>query len=657
MFIVAACLGLIFGWLVEGALQRIRNVWAAHSEARYAWIFVLFIVMGAAFCWALYELHQGNLNGLARLLYFIAMPTQVGALLSFSFAAISYWMRSDIKEEYRRLIEVRAGKPTSASAGNNSGNTGSGPVSDEKTHLSSWLTGGIGAALAIAAAILALRIFSPELLKRVESFKVAGVEARFATTASTTARVQVQSEGYKSTFQYALNKWQGIEQLFDKRVAMVRLKFAEQELDVPAHMQALAKLKSEEENAVAKEAEDGAKRLLGALAEPLSYVMACYTRDHEISRDPNLQARSAKLALAWANFAILVQRQAESSARNLVLRKDRILEWSARLDGLIDELKNFIIKVDDELYRRESRCGLSSTRVAYGRDENNPTEPQPRNRRDQLYFDQKDLAGLTPNMGKSIPTVFANGYVLAYIADKLASSLGPEKGTEFLSTMSPYLDTSDAAITGSLNFHSSQASFYYYSEPWEFDEWLKHAEAARAIADRINKQFTGRQFSEGGCAASKNRLGRYYCALVARGNNEIIYGYVRDWMNGRQLNAKELMDLDELSSQLKKWLAEQSYKGLLSGADEEASEARVLLIANSYDTLGLHQLLVGLHQSDVTKDRCGLVWAYINRHESIWNVFWSDVPHSKKDAYRDAYKSAIRVNRAHQNFVESTCAK
>lgn len=661
MLLIAFVVGVAFAWLVEKGKPQLKSLrtWALHKKGRvagtvckvidyfddpvsagralYVLVLGLFIAAVSILALGIYGRYSGDLSSYSvRFLYFVTLPVSLSAIIGFAAGAAAFWLGPTIKGEYRNILVIlgsRRPAEVTAKPGDNSS------ASNAKDTYP-WLTGIVGIAAVTVVATIALVVFFPEVLSRVESIKVAGLEARFATSASSSVRIQNAAENHGGNYNAVLNKWRGVERTFESQVQSVRLKFLEEYKSAPSEFK--------KRNDEAEESEKKAKNFLTEFAVPLSHVMSCYSKDFSAPRVAPMQRDAASLANEWASFIVLVLR--ENAAGNLQAKE----KWKRSFDDLSLRLTEFIKKVDEDLVARNSRCGLSSTLSPYGADKprKDAKKLDDLPRRDAMYFADDRYLKLKAS-ATDLPAIFSNGYVVAFIADKIMFTQSPEQALEFLDAVAPYMDDNEVAITGRFNFFTSRANMRYRSEIWTLKDWIADARATRSIALTITRKFTGKGFDKdkAECAGTNDNMGRYYCALVARTTNDLIYGHVREWLSGRHISPQALLDTDEWASQLHAWLGQQSHAELLTNETEISASSRVNTMANSYDTLALYELLGAAIKSELTKDRCGRALALLYKSRDVWEALHaaSAVDHA------ETYRGAINIFRAHESLLLTAC--
>lgn len=622
MVLIAIVLGVGFAWLVETTwvwfLDRLGSEpwrdWARAIRNFAGYLLVLGLVPTAIYIVACDFYGRYVAADLASqsiwIDFFVTLPSSLSALIGFAIGAAIFWLRRKIKKFYGDAIAaVRSpqqearGAPQPAAARRSAQ-----PHDGGAKAAYSWLTGIVGIAAVTMLAIITLVIFFPEVLTRVESIKVAGIEARFASSASNSIRITAQAETSPSGATFNIGGWSGVEKTLKEIVEPVRLIFL-----------ADAKASPEQSNKSQAKKEQ-VQNFLKAVAVPLAEAVGCYSKDFPNVRDTIMQGRIAPIASDWARFAIRVLQDKTLSDQ----------DGELAFNQLIKDLYETVDFVNADLMKRQSRCGLSS--------------------KDELYAATAVDRKLMDGMAKNLPEIFSNGYVIAYIANMIMFTQTPGQAIEFMNSVELYLDPDDDAATGRYNFYYRRADARYYSDSWSVKEWRSDVTRAKALANKIAKAGAGP--GKSAIVPSAERLERYYLALVARTNNSLVYGDVRYWLEGHRISPLALADAKKLIEELEEWLRAQSYTALLNNKAEFGALSRVISIANIYDTLALYELMVGATRSELTKDRCAKGWALLNASKDVWDAL---VPKLIEMGAQSAHRGAIKIYEAHASLYQNAC--
>jgi hypothetical protein len=641
MALIALMLGVVFAWLIEtggcwcadkvGHQARREQLRTVGNRVGFAAVLILFVAAITILALGIYGRYTGHLGAWpVRAIYFVTLPDSLGAILGFLLGALLFWRRADLRQVPGYLmaaLRASAPEPPAKPAA---------PDAPEPTDRAKdtypWLTGIVGISAVTLVAIIALVIFFPGILTRVESIKVAGIEARFAASTSHTVNVTAQANTAPFVTNYVLDKWSSVDKSFASLAEPVRRKFLEKAKATPAQV---------------KDSDEKMRwtlSFLKAFAVPLSYVMSCYSSDFR-ARETAVQGMAVPVANDWARFAIRVLRSTKEKLKDPKLQAAREQEFKQAFETLQRDLYKFIEHVDADLFKRQSQCGLSSTQTPYGRDAGGKSADDMR--RNEAYFQGKEQIKLVTDLDKHLAQIFSNGYVIAFMADMILFTQTPEQAIEFMNVANEFLDRSDDAITGQINFYYSRETTQYQADNWKFDDWISDVTQARALSERIAATVGGSDKAATPQPAAL--LEHYYRGLIAHLVNRSIYGHVREWLQGRHLSPLELIEAETLAKQLSAWLETESAAALLHSTTEISALTRAITIANSYDTLALYELMAGESDSTLTKDRCGRGWALLNTSKRVWDVLRSAL------ASDDSYRAAITEFNAHQNMYVNAC--
>ena len=144
-----------------------------------------------------------------------------------------------------------------------------------------WLTSIVGIAAVTLVAVVTLVIFFPEILMRVESIKVAGVEARFAQAASRS--ITVGSQVYDNEYaKEMLPRWAGYDGLVTRTLAPTQL--------LVSNRWGASATDRQDTNDIRRHADD----FLRKIAQPIAKAIRCYAGDYDV-REAGVQHRTARV--------------------------------------------------------------------------------------------------------------------------------------------------------------------------------------------------------------------------------------------------------------------------------------------------------------------------------------------------------------------------
>jgi hypothetical protein len=598
--LIAFLLGAAFIWLAEKSWRWFvgrhpatpldRHI-ARRNGAAYLLTLVVFLFTAWVFCFGTYGRLDGGRDWWSvQALDIMTLPEVVGSIAAFLAGMLIVRKRVALKARYNEFISVlRSPAPQPAAPAHDNGGGGF-----------PWLAGTAGlAAVAFVAAVVAF-IFYPDLGNRVSSIKVAGLEAQFATSTAHSARVAIQPDRVRTDNRYVMNGWAD--------VGTTLTTFTD-----PALNKVLAK----SDPLVRYESLAHQIRIdnfLRAFAVPISEVMRCFSQDFD-PRYTFVQSRAAPLAKKWKRFAVEVATESETGPTDT-------------FDSIGGDLKDLVVLVDADLGARHSRCG----------------DPI-----DEAYFQSMKYGEVIASLDQHRSEIFVDGYVISFISDMLMSTAGAEEALRYLNEVRDHLDQSVGAIAGEYNYYFARAQAKWQSEYWMLEDWIEDVRQARLIANRIANAV---KEGNGGADAKWDMVESHYRMLAAKSMNSLVYGYVRDWLQGRRRAALELEEAKAFAKQLSDWLEEQSEAELLNAHDSE-SVNYLLLMANSYDTLAMYELMASQSGLDMSAGHCERSLGALSASKRIFDGLFQAF---KISDIEEIHRISTASFSAHLNIYESVCA-
>ena len=587
--LMAFLLGAVFIWLAEKAWRWFVGLFpptalgaltCLRNVAAYLLILVIFGFTAYIFGAGTYGRMDGDRDWWSvQALDIMTLPEVAASIASFIIGMLLVRTRVALRAGYREFISIWRLQVRRRAAADEEGGGGF-----------PWLAGAVGLGAVALVAFVAVFIFYPDLGNRLSSIKVADVEAEFATSTAHSARVVLQPERIRTNNRYVMGRWAGIDYILKTFTAPALTK-------VLINDAAAAKQSNEEQERI--------RNFLDALAVPLSEVMVCFSQDFD-PRYTFVQPKAAPLAKRWRRFAV-----------ELATAK----QPTDTFDALHADLQSLIVSVDADLRERHSRCGKP---------------------RDEAYFASRDYTPLTADTKQHRPDIFRDGYTIAFISDMLISTAGADEAVRYMNDVGKPLENVDkhsGAVAGKYNYYSILAQARWQSEDWRFDDWIEDVREARSIADTI--AYAVRK-TNGGPDADSLGVEAHYRMLAANNVNSVIYGYVRDWLEGRHRTPLQLAEPKSLAKQLSDWLDAQPEAELLNARDDPGNHgealAHLILMANGYDTLGMYELLANQTGMEMSKEHCERSLGSLDASKAIFGKL--------------SLASAVD---AHMNIYETVC--
>lgn len=597
MALIAFSLGVVFFWLAELGWGRLSDEnKKVCKKAGYALVLVAFLAATAVFVGGIWGRLAGQREWWSVQAIDAATSSDVAAsLLGFAAGVFVVWQRTRLKRRCQQLLSLILSAPRPAP----DGTRGEGGAAT-----SPWLVGAVGfLAVSVAAIIFILVYFPGHVTGAVSSIKIGEVEAQFGTSTAHSTRIAIQGEKATSSNRFVLQRWAGVDDIWTTYTEPAVSK-------VLVNLSAAALQRS-------KEKRQWVHKFLDAFAVPLSSVMSCFSNEFD-PRYSFVQDEAAPVANEWRRFSV------------------EILNQPTQTDNfykLIEDFQRVVVSIDGNLAENHYPC-----------------EP----RRDTSYFDGTSYQNLTAGMNQHLPQIFADGYTMAFIADMLSLTADPGTALRYLNAAGQKLDEGDGAITGRWNFYSERAHARWQSDDWVLDDWIPDVRQARSLATRIADAV---EKSDPSRSTKPLDVEAHYRMLVANSENNLVYGYVRDWLQGRHRSFLALSEPAGTAKELTNWLKAQSEAALLVALNHPSSAGalaraealpRLILMGQSYDTLGMFELLSSQAERQASNEHCELGLGLLNASKRVFDEL--------HDTLGDSYPAVIAGFEAHMNIYESVCS-
>ena len=485
------------------------------------------------------------------------------------------------------IAELLAPAPPPEQTG---GETPSEEPKPKKAAAAGLLAGFVGLPLAGVLTVIAVLIFlGPELRSRLESLKFGDIEARFIAAAQKS--LQTMFPGFVHNIPIA-ESGSGLK--------------SQLELNGLILEEIMKRVGTADVDRDAIRAEH--KRVVDfhiAVIFPFADAMSCYLKTFS-QRDFDLQRKAIKLALEW---------------------KDSSIRWAGRARSMPDpDFARQVAETSDLGRAYAEAAAKSSVCVA----------PQPRP---------------TPATGRfddALPALFSNGYVIAFVANLIASTHDYEQAVEYFNAMAGALDKHPTQRPGQMHFYVKRAAAKDYARwyPRDAGADLRHA---RSIADDLIVTVTG-------SAGVDRRLALHLGKERANNLNTEVFSTVRDWHEGYRLSPDQIGLFEEAAAELQKWIKQHSPKALGDDPADDIAAHTVHLIATAYDTLALSEIAIGDFKADRSKDRCARILDHLAKSKDLFQ-WWSQVRIRRNLATESDYRSHFRTIDAHYQLYGSFCGQ
>ena len=506
MVLIAIALGVVFAWLVEAAGIWVHGKLGENARRRFRavgnWIgyllaLCLFVGVASVLVHGLHGRYNGHLESwTVRALYFATVPQLLGVALGFAGGAAAFWLRkrlrrfgSDLAAVFKRDRHAgpAPGDSRKQPGGHANGGTNGGPKEPYP-----WLTGIVGIAAVTLVAIVTLVVFFPELLMRVESIKVAGVEARFATAANQSVRIAVQAGIEAQSTNDVLNKWAA----FDRSNTIGPAQGLVNERWSP---------RQQGERDAAEEIWTSGDHFFEGIAKPLATLIRCYSREFEI-RDTEAQHRAVKIANEWG--------------RVFVTGNDQ------RLENAVSETYALMVRLDKDIESSGIRCDELKSRQWMRNGEA-----------------RKVIDRLKPQVARFT----TNGYAIAFVAHVYVLTHRPAAVATFMDRMVDRVDKRRGTLMAQLYFYmsKSEAKFAARAPVPETNEDLKQAlkltDEVLAIAKDKKKDTKA-----SAAGAELDLLAENFTIQRIEIINNQLYNLIVEWLQGRRLLPLEMLEFEGL---------------------------------------------------------------------------------------------------------------
>jgi hypothetical protein len=599
--LIAFSLGVVFFWLAELGWDQLsdRNK-EVGKKAGFALVLVVFLAATAVFVGGIWGRLAGQREWWSVQAIDAVTSSDVEAsLLGFAAGVFVVWQRARLKRLCRQLLLRIFSAPPPAPDGTRA---------DGGAATSSWLVGAVGfLAVSVVAIIFVFVYFPGHVTGAVSSIKIGEVEARFGTSTAHSARIAIQAEKTASSNRFVLQKWAGVDDIWTTYTE-------------PAVNQVLVNVSGTALQR-SKEKRKWVHNFLDAFAVPLSSVMSCFSNEFD-PRYSFVQDEAAPVANEWRRFSVEILNQPTQTDSFGKLKED---------------FQRVVVSVDSYLaenhYQNDYPC---------------------KSRWDTSYFDGVPYDHLTAGIDQHLPQIFADGYTMAFIADMLSLTADPDTTLQYLNAAGKKLDEGDGAITGRWNFYSERANALWQSDNWVLDDWIPDVRQARSLATRIADAV---EKSDPSRSTKPLGVEEHYRMLVANSENILVYGYVRDWLQGRHRSFLALSEPARTAKELTDWLKAQSEAALLVALNHSSSagelapaeaSSRLILMGQSYDTLGMFELLSSQAERQASNEHCELALGLLNASKRVFDEL--------RDTLGDNYRALIAGFEAHMNIYESVCS-
>jgi hypothetical protein len=582
MVLIAVALGVWWGWL----LDQLKPVHRLIAGLIRLLLMLCFVLVAAVFFHSIYAQYAGDWTfWTVRLFNFVTAPAQFWPILGFLAGWFGYRRRRDIDEF---VFSPARPSPSGAAKDDLAGDTAPlEPVKSKKTAAQGLLARIAGLPLLGALILIAVLIFlGPELRSRLESLKFGDVEARFV--AATQYSLRTTFTGFAPNIPIGESS-SGLESYL--------------EIDGRIQKEIMKRHVTADRDPVSEH-----KRLVKFHKEivfPFADAMSCYIRTFARS-DIELQRKSIRLALAWKEFSTQL---AGPAAQRMMTRKD------------------FVDRVNDTLALAREYAQAVSEKSPCWRAVPPDTPPV------EEYWNH-------------VSELFSSGYVIAFVANLIASTHDYEQPVEYLDTMAIFLDKSPVQRLGQVHFYLQRAAAKDYARwyPHDAASDLRHA---RSIIEELIGIVTG-------SAGADRQLILHLRHDRAATLNTEIFSTVRVSFEGYRLSPDQIAALEAAAAELLKWIKQYSPKALGDDPDQVFAGPTVNLIATAYDTLAVGEVAVGDSKGDRSKDRCARILEYLAKSKDLFQ-WWSQLRIQRGLDRPSDYRSTFRTLDAHHQLYASFC--
>ena len=560
MTFIFIILGGVLGWLVrtswtwhlaketsEKARQKCRE--KMHRDV-YGLILVLFVTVCVVLANGVYGTVHGQWSwSTVILLWYLKLPNVLSSVIGFIIAALAVLNWESLAKDFPDWLHKTAlgARRSRGAAHRRTGDRA--PTGLREPY--SWLTGIIGIAAVTLLGIVTLVIFFPEVLTRVESIKVAGLEARFATTASHNQSIRLASETAIDVLPITstLGKWKDYG-----AYAKDRYRPAQDLIDARWNAPQTERDRANKIIAVGD-------NFLDSVAVPLAKVMHCLASEFDV-RDTDVQHKTVKVASEWARV---------------------FTESGDRLSEAVAKTYELIVFIDRDLASRASTCG-GTEKIPWERAW---TAIDCENNCGKNGSFMAKVNGIVNSLKPNLDLIASNGFVITFIAHLNVTAKKAPEVLELMDKMANRLDVRRGTLIAQLRFYlaRSQVKFAAGNRAAQSNGDLIDA---LALNDKVIKIIDACDTTKPAAANVQNaivnscatvgvavdfeRLGTSYSLQRVGILNNLLYNLIWDWLNGRHLTVPELFAMEGLPTggyhyKLSEWLRQQSIPGLRDRAD------------------------------------------------------------------------------------------
>ncbi len=638
IFLVA---GVVFAWLVKRAWMWCHGWFGTTPTRRTTWrqvivywiAFALFAVFVAIFVIGEFGRLTGHWSwdSVVALEYFTTREVQ-GLFIAFFAGVVIYLLRVSLAEFwlkiYRALCAQLAGPSHGGGVVAAPPATGGAGEAPKESH--PWLVTIFGASTAVLAGVLIVLTFFPDVLTHVESIKVAGLEARFATAATKSVRIAVQGQRGPVRTSTILNRWRTFERVSSQ-------------IFLPAQ-DVVSRRSSQDIDA--DRVRIGGEKFLEVVAQPFAQVAGCFSEHYNI-RDTEYQGSAARAANDWSELFLAI----------------------ARSQGANDELENAVAETFDLMFRLDRDLAERKLKC------NGSTDPwvriYPSVRCDPNCQEDTAAASVVARavdkLRPYLAAIPAYGYSIGFVSDlKLWGSEYKNDDLDFLNEVAPYLNGGRRTLIAQLNFYFTRAQIKFTSRVSSQDTIDDYKRAVSLVDDllaaidaEIQDEEKAIRNGASGTPAPGNasgsvsdpdtlrRVQAHYRGVRAIFYNGELYTLIVDWLEGRKLLPAELEALEGLPTgglarELSGWIDGQSVSELRDRAAARDLFASTWLaqIADTDDTLAMRELAIAAQRNDISKERCARAFEFLGRAQDMSHLLNRPDLTENYRAHRDLYDSA-----------------
>ena len=634
--------GVAFSWLVKRAWMWCHGLFGVTPPARTR--FRQVVVYWAS--WFLFSAFVGVfvIGGYGRLtghwswasvvvLAYLTTREVLGPIISFLAGVLVYVLRAEIHDFwlkiYRAVCAQLAGLQHRGVAVQNPVPAPGGEASKDSHP---WLVTIFAGTTVVLAGVLIVFAFFPDVLSHVESIKVAGFEARFATAATASVRTAVQSQRGQVRTSAILNRWR----TFEPASSLV---FS------PAQDVVNRRSSQDMEG---DEVRNSGDQFLKIIARPFAEVAACFSERYNI-RDTEFQGSATQAAEDWSDLFLAVARSPSADATD-------------KLHTAVAETFGLMFRLDRDLAERGVECSGSAGpwRRLFPLVRCNPSCQKDRYAASVVEQTVEDLKPYLARMP-------AYGYAVAFVSDlKLWSSEFKDDDLDFLNGIAPYLNAGRHTLIAQLNFYFTRAQIKFTSRATSHDTNADYRRAISlvddllAVIDAEIQDDEKTMASPAAMAPTKSnaigspppsavlrRVREHYRGVRAIFYNGELYTLIVDWLEGRRLLTDDLETLEGLPTgglayDLSNWIDGQSTSELLDrrSKGDLFAAAWISQIADTEDTLGMRELALAALRHDAGKERCARAFGFLTRARELSRQAGRSDLTANYGAHRDLYESA-----------------